>query len=768
MKFGKQAAVLGLTTAMLLSAVPPVLADKAAPASDSVSSAPAASNPGTPAAEAPSDVKISKERAIELAPTFVTIPSDYKLQGISYNSRQYPNGSGAWSINYEKRQQDRYFGNISITIDAETGSLLSYYSYENDPSSPEAFPPKLDWSAAKASAEQVLGRLAPDLKGQVVYSDDYEKTSKPPLNGQIRYTVKYDREVNDVRYAQNFIQITLDGNGKLVGFERRWDTALLSFDDLSGLLTQEQAEAAMKQKLSSELSYLYLNPMGGGSAKPMLGYLLKTPMLDAKTGKLINEAGKEVTSPTTYETLTDKPLAAMPAGGRNLTKEQAVAAAAAIIQLPKGAELTDASYYEDHSDMGISSWNLSWKLPGSTERDSDYYRASIHSQTGELLNFSHDGTMMLAKLAMASGEAGKSPASIDPKDATAKAVDYVKTILPHYSDQLAIDPEWLASQASADPGGMLSIPFKRLVNGIPSDSESIQVTVAASGEIAGYWGNLRRIDVPKPGKTIDAKQATELLLAQYTLELRYYVPVDYRFYYEDNSKKARQAKPYYVLVPKQPDQFVFVDAATGEFRKRDTGAITVPGRPAATDLAGHWAQQELQLMIDYGAIDVKDGKVSPDQAITRGEMIKMLVIARNGGDYMPFLGDRMASFKDVAASSPYFSYVEQAVDANLIDKSENTFRPEDHMTRDDLAVLLVRALGYNKLAEHDSLFNLKAADAAAIKNKGQAAILLELGIMTTSDGRFQPAQEVSRAQAATTFYRYLEQRAMLRDVPIGM
>ena len=51
-----------------------------------------------------------------------------------------------------------------------------------------------------------------------------------------------------------------------------------------------------------------------------------------------------------------------------------------------------------------------------------------------------------------------------------------------------------------------------------------------------------------------------------------------------------------------------------------------------SDIDNHWAQNELQLMLDYQALDVKDGKVNPDQTIKRGELVKMLVIAMNGGN----------------------------------------------------------------------------------------------------------------------------------------
>ncbi|WJH36062.1 S-layer homology domain-containing protein [Paenibacillus sp. CC-CFT747] len=205
---------------------------------------------------------------------------------------------------------------------------------------------------------------------------------------------------------------------------------------------------------------------------------------------------------------------------------------------------------------------------------------------------------------------------------------------------------------------------------------------------------------------------------------------------------------------------------TGEWKKRESGQVTTPGKPAATDIEGHWAERELRLMLDYDAIDTKDGKVTPDQSITRGEMIKMLMIAIRGGDTYAGMYDtaRSASFKDVANGSAFYPYVEAALEAKLIDRGTGTFDPESRISREDLAVLLVRALGYNNLADQPDLFNLKVSDAGAITHKGQVAIVTSLGIMSPGDdGSFEPGREVTRAQAAVAFYRYLEKRADLTD-----
>ncbi|MCY9599908.1 S-layer homology domain-containing protein, partial [Paenibacillus chitinolyticus] len=146
--------------------------------------------------------------------------------------------------------------------------------------------------------------------------------------------------------------------------------------------------------------------------------------------------------------------------------------------------------------------------------------------------------------------------------------------------------------------------------------------------------------------------------------------------------------------------------------------------------------------------------------IKRGELIKMLVIADSGGGYYPAgaMDGRKNSFKDVEKSNAYFSYVETALDRKWIDRTSDEFNPDQPITREEMASLIVRALNYKKLTEFDNVFNRNFTDASELKNIGNAAIVTGMGIMSADGGKFSPKLEVTRAQAATAFYRYLQKR----------
>ena len=185
------------------------------------------------------------------------------------------------------------------------------------------------------------------------------------------------------------------------------------------------------------------------------------------------------------------------------------------------------------------------------------------------------------------------------------------------------------------------------------------------------------------------------------------------------------------------------------------------------DIQGHWAEKELALMIDYDVIEVdEDGKVYPDQEITRGEMIKMLMLTSNPEPYFTKMRavyeKNEATFADVNHSSPYFAYVEAAVQQGLIDKSKQEFNPNEFVTREEIATLIVKALNLYELSKIEDMFTLDFNDRDQIQEKGVVSIVSHLGIMSGSNDFFHPTEKVTRAQAAKVYYEYLKQREELK------
>lgn len=725
----------------------------------------------------PVDSKISKDKAIALAKQYVQIPAGFELQNVSF-SKQYSNGRGVWNISYVKKEdKNRYYAGIDVGIDADNGMLLSFYSNINDPDKKYEYPPKVNLQAAKTVADQFIAKIIPGKQAELRYDQDAANEMKTPLNGNVQYRLQYDRIVGDIPYLQNYVSLTVDGEGHVVQYTYNWDDEV-QFDKADKYISQQEAEAAFREQAQLMPNYL-LPYRQQGVKKPYVSYNLTPFMLDAATGKRWTDVNSGYKLNTTVP-VADKALAEPPKTNQNLTKEQAVERVKALFKVDGTMKLEDASYNEStNPETGIvsASWNLRWTKP---EGNGDAW-ASVDSKTGQVTNFSN-------YFYFASDSAGKTDnaaTKLTYDQAKSKAVELVKKALPHWAHQLYLQEQDMSQIPAAKLAQMNSFGFnfKRILDGI-GGMEDINISIdMKTGDVTNYYGYQSGIAYPDQAPNLITKeQAADLLFSQYRIKLGYVLPYTDRDggiiplekynlmvaageIMPGKDQQNKKAKLVYQLVPLQNDQNVFLDATTGEWRAQDSGDVTSLEKVQVTDIDKHWAQKELELMLEYKALDVKDGKVNPDAPITRGELIKMLIASLNGGGPIYYESAKTASFADVKADSQFFAYVETAVDRNLIDRDSKNFNPDGKMSREEVAELIVRALGFNPLAQYSDIFALSAKDADAIKHKGQVAIVVGLGIMSLSDGKFGPEQQVTRAQAATAFFRFLQKRETLANSP---
>jgi hypothetical protein len=766
----KKTALTTLATALILTSIPALtLADTTAPTAS-----------GAPVVGDPVNAKVSKEQAMDIAKKLIPLPSGFTLQSANYNGGS--DDRGAWYLSFVKKEGDQMYGNINYAIDAMTGSLQNYNYYDNDPDRIVSFPPKVSLQAAKDISKAQLAKLLPDRVSQLKFNDLQEQSAKPQLGGDVRYGLRYDRVVNDVPFGQDGVYIVIDGNGHLTDISSTW-TDKVTFEDTKGAISSEDAQKALLKLLKPTLNYQFLNQSGVPNKVPVVAYNLPIMYLNAKNGEVWSPGGF-TESKWSDKPLTDKPLGAPPSGNRKLSKEEAVAQVKASFTLPADAKLQNASYSENTSEwIGQKSavWNLSW-LAGGADPDKIksggyYIWANVDSQTGEVFQYNVNGNQYDA-----SGNLLSQKPVITRDAAKEKAIELVKKQLPYYTHQLFIEEQNSNLDPAVDPPSVY-YNFHRVIDGITASYDNVSVTVdRVTGNISGYSANFSGIDYPqqKP-KLMDEEKAKSLLLAQYQISLAYMLPYQnypagmgaekYKLMIASGelsssmdavNKGPKEAKLVYQLTQKYSGEPYFLDAVTGQWRNANTGEIITLDKIKVSDLDGHWAAVPLQIMADYRAIDVVDGKVQPNKVITRGELIKMLVLSMNSGGPIYYGKERAATFSDVTAGSAYFPYVESAVDRRLVDRSEK-FNPDQAVTREDLAQLIVRALGYKKLSQYTNVFNFNYSDAKQTKYQGEVAIVVGLGIMSLSEGKFHSTDVASRAQAAAAFYNFLKKRTELQD-----
>ncbi|NOU95190.1 S-layer protein [Paenibacillus sp. LMG 31456] len=788
----KKLGIASITSIMLLSSVAPVSAMM--PEAVNVMAVKPEISLGQTLSneEAPVDTKISRERAIELAKQYVKVPDGFTLQGVGYHNA-YGSGSsrGSWNMNFNKQDQKRYYGSINVSVDSDSGQLISYYINNYDPDKKPVFPPKVDLEHAKQIALDYIAKTNPDEKEQLKFYDQFEQLYRKPLTGSAQYPFQYVRVVNGVVFPQNSISLTVDGEGQIISYNMQWDSKL-TFNAPKVILSTEQANEQFKKLAEPRLQYIFPN-RPSGKVTPLISYQMESFMFDAQTGDALLYTGAPRSARPAVIPASDKPLEEMPKEPLKLTKEQAIERVTKLLPLPADAKLENASYQENH-DPRTESTSIQWDLSWSTGKDKDNptIHAAVDSNTGAVLRYSRYNY----RIAQAEAEAAQDTSNLSNDQLKEKAVAYVQKLLPTYAHQLYLEPQiYDIPVEKLQQMPYNNFNFRRLVNGVYTEYESININLdRKTGEIQDFYSNISSIPYPtdKP-KVISEDEAKRILLSQYDVELQYMTFMNggrgYPYYSSSipmekynlmvaageikPSEEAPQ-KPETKLVYnlKSKAQFrepSFLDAATGEWKNRETIQVITPiSEP--TDIAGHKAEEALRLMVDYQALDVVDGKVQPDGLITRGEMIKMMLASVNGGYYPMAAGayaERSASFSDVAKDSKYFAYIENAIDLNLIDRSSDTFKPDATLTKSEMADLIVRALGYRKLAQVEGLFSTSATDLEGVKNKGAIAVLNALSIMPLEAGKFKPSEQITRAQAATTFYKFLQIRSELLDSPIN-
>lgn len=175
-----------------------------------------------------------------------------------------------------------------------------------------------------------------------------------------------------------------------------------------------------------------------------------------------------------------------------------------------------------------------------------------------------------------------------------------------------------------------------------------------------------------------------------------------------------------------------------------------------TDISGSYAGKEIEALAQAGIISgYEEGRFFPGQPITRAELAKILVLATGRTES----ANPPAAFGDVAPDSWYRGYVAALVEANITEgTSAATFSPDALVTREELAVLFIRAMGLSEQADRlaaDAPFTdlQQVADWA----KPSVALAHKLGFISgieNGDGsiRFAPKEYAQRQALALLAY----------------
>lgn len=211
-----------------------------------------------------------------------------------------------------------------------------------------------------------------------------------------------------------------------------------------------------------------------------------------------------------------------------------------------------------------------------------------------------------------------------------------------------------------------------------------------------------------------------------------------------------------------PTRFASENGKTVAYLKSRGNSMyaVVQAKKSFADTNGHWAKDDINTLASRMIISgVRNNQYAPDNKVTRAEFATIVVRAL-GMELNP----EKANFVDVKSSDWYAGAIGTAVEAGIIKGYEdNSFRPNAYVTREEVAIMLVRAM---RLTGRDISLGTQGADAYLTKfadqgrinswAKESVAVATKLNIVTgNKTGMFLPGNNTTRAETAVTVKRML-------------
>ncbi|OBZ09957.1 S-layer homology domain-containing protein [Bacillus sp. FJAT-26390] len=114
-----------------------------------------------------------------------------------------------------------------------------------------------------------------------------------------------------------------------------------------------------------------------------------------------------------------------------------------------------------------------------------------------------------------------------------------------------------------------------------------------------------------------------------------------------------------------------------------------------SDVVGKPQQSAIEELSALGIIKgYEDGTFKPDNKITRAELAKIVVEATGSGGAATLMQSVKSTFKDVKTNQWYTGYINVAATKGYIQGFNGNFRPSDNIKFEEVTAILTRALGY--------------------------------------------------------------------------
>ena len=170
--------------------------------------------------------------------------------------------------------------------------------------------------------------------------------------------------------------------------------------------------------------------------------------------------------------------------------------------------------------------------------------------------------------------------------------------------------------------------------------------------------------------------------------------------------------------------------------------VTVVSAASYSDTQGHWAESYINTWSDNGVIQGDGGYFRPDDAITRAE------VAQVTQNVISYVNKAANTFTDVSASDWYADAILKLAAAGaLTGNGDGTMSPNNYMTREEAMTMLARAYGLT--VENSQAGITQYADYQNISDYATGyvgAMTAESYVGGYEDGTIRPKDYISRAE----------------------
>ncbi len=696
-----------------------------------------------------------------------------------------------WSLNWAVED---YGKSISVEAD-QYGNITRYNEFirNNKTKAPTVYRKE-----AMETAYNFVEKLYPEIMDELeLYNDDVSSNT---------YRFYFRRVVNGLPYDRNTVNVIVDyTTGRVKQFRIDWEHDA-EFDTTDDIITLDDAVAKWKEDFKLDLKYCifadYDNDGKFMQATAKLVYMNSGTQTDilAKSGEYLeksygwttNDKDMEITENAVFGEAASDNLSAGSSVKFNeselermaelegyITIDEADKAVRTYKQLALDDSFTLSSYskgtkympYSDNENRPVI-WNLRYTgkvTEGSFETITA--RASVNAETGELLSFS---TYKKYSYFDENGNFVKPTLKLDSDSAQALADEFLKTVNPERYKSLEFSdstPEYSIDYISSEYGKTdsendgwyyttASVAYNRIQNGFEVNGNGASVTVdCVDGKITRYsveWTDELTFDAEKQSVDFDAARDAYIENSDKQLEyIRYTVYLYDEAADSDNAEKDLYYGEYSDIRTRNETRLVYtfnipfyavsaVDGKPLEYSAKYFNKPTDEPFGGYNDIENHWAQDKIELLSDIDVL-LPAESFNPDEAVTQKEFALMLMSASN-------------FYTEIDTYAELDSRVGELISyMNNNSLTDEDIEPDAPLMRKDAAKFIMRAMGYEKIANIGDIFKTDFLDNDSIDPAyiGYVAIAKALGIINGSDGFFNGDESITKAESVVLIYNYM-------------